>query len=414
MGVGTNWAGNYTFRASAVHTPATFDELRALVATGERVRAIGTRHSFNDIADGPGVLISLVDLDPRATIDTERMTVTASAGTRYGILASWLERRGYALHNLGSLPHISLGGATATSTHGSGTGNGTLSTAVAALEIVTGGGELLRVDREHPDFAGYVVGLGAFGITTRVTLDIEPSFRLRQDLYVGLPWHVALAEFEAIMASAYSVSIFSTWIGDDIGTLLLKTRLADGDSGALPRSMFGAERMLEPPASVADNWNDRTGVPGPWSERLPHFRLDATPSNGDEIQSEFFIALADAAAALSAVRELGADIAPHLIATELRTTAPDDLWLSLANGRPSLAIHFTWKKEPAAVAALLPRIEAALLPFDPRPHWGKTFGAELVGNRYSRFEDFRKLAESHDPAHQFRNAYLERVLGLPH
>lgn len=413
MSVGTNWAGNYTFGAKQVHTPDSVDELRSLVASAPRIRALGTRHSFNDLADTTGELVSLVGLESNATIDRERMTVTASAGTRYGELAVWLQREGYALHNMGSLPHISLAGAIATSTHGSGNSNGTLATAVAGLEIVTGGGELLRVGRDHPDFHGFVVGLGAFGIVTRVTLDIEPTFDLRQDLYTGLPWDVALEQFEQISGCAYSVSLFSDWLGDEIGGLLVKTRLTDGEPRSMPATLFGA-RIVTDVADVRDNWTDRNGNPGPWSARLPHFRLEATPSNGDEIQSEFFVDRRHAAAALTAVRELGSRIAPHLIATELRTTAPDDLWLSMAYGRPSLAIHFTWKSHPQAVAALLPQVEATLARFDPRPHWGKTFSAELSSLRkqYDRLAEFRTLAEKHDPAHQFRNAYLERVLGL--
>ncbi|CAN5407356.1 D-arabinono-1,4-lactone oxidase [soil metagenome] len=411
MNVGTNWAGNYTFGAGKVHSPSSLDELRALVASTPRIRALGTRHSFNDLADTDGDLVTLVGLEPRATIDRERMTVTASAGTRYGELAVWLQREGYALHNMGSLPHISLSGAISTSTHGSGNSNGTLATAVAGLEFVTGGGELLRVDRDHPQFDGYVVGLGAFGIITRVTLDIQPTFDLRQDLYIGLPWDVALEQFEQISGCGYSVSLFSDWLGDEIGGLLVKTRLEAGKPRSMPPTLFGARIVTDVP-DERDNWTDRNGNPGPWSARLPHFRLESTPSNGEEIQSEFFVDRRDARAALTAVRELGDQIAPHLIATELRTTAADDLWLSMANGRASLAIHFTWKSHPQAVPALLPQIEAALEPFDYRPHWGKTFSVEQIGDRYARFEDFRALAERHDPSHQFRNAYLERVLGL--
>jgi xylitol oxidase len=417
MGSGANWAGTYRFGAAEVREPATVEELQDLVRSGRRIRALGTRHSFNDLADTTGTLVSLVDRDPQPRLDTERMTVSVTAGTRYGILARWLQSQGYALHNMGSLPHISVAGATATGTHGSGNRNGSLSTAVSALQLVTGGGELLEFDRSHPEFAGMVVSLGALGIVTRVTLDIQPTFEVRQDVYSDLAWDVALAEFEAITSSAYSVSMFTTWLGDTIQRMWLKTRLEPGEPGSLPPVMFGATAVPTETtlAEGGDNTTTQGGVPGPWSERLPHFRLDSTPSNGDEIQTEYFVDRREASAALSAVRALGAEIAPHLLITELRTVASDELWLSMAAGRPSLAIHFTWKNEPAAVADLTPMIEAALTPFDARPHWGKenTMTARDIAPMYPHLADFASLAERMDPQHQFRNAYLERVLGLP-
>jgi xylitol oxidase len=415
--VGPNWAGTYEFAASGLLVPGTLDELQSLVRATPRIRALGTRHSFNDLADSAGELVSLAGLEWAPELDTDRMTVTVAAGTRYGVLASWLQSRGFALHNMGSLPHISVAGAISTATHGSGNANGNLSTGVAGLQLVTGGGALLDVDRAHPDFDGMVVGLGALGIVTRVTLDIQPTFDVRQDVYLDLSWDVLLADVEAVTSSAYSVSLFTNWIGDTLGQLWLKTRLTDGEPGALPESMFGAAAARgreRPIADGDDNMTVRGGIPGPWSERLPHFRLDSTPSNGDEIQTEYFVDRRDASAALSAVRELGEAITPHLLVTELRTVAADDLWLSTASGRPSLAIHFTWRNQPGAVRGLLPRIEAALAPFDARPHWGKWNGLVAAGIAplYPRLPHFAALAERLDPQRQFRNVYLERVLGL--
>jgi xylitol oxidase len=281
---------------------------------------------------------------------------------------------------------------------------------------VTAEGDLLTVDRTHPDFPGMVVSLGALGIVTRVTLDIEPTFDVRQDVYRGLTWDVALAEFEAITSSAYSVSLFTNWLGASIEGVWFKTRLETGQTGQMPPTMFGAAAEVQESGLVerGDNMTVQGGIPGPWSERLPHFRLDLTPSNGDEIQTEYFVDRRDAAAALTAVRDLGSEIAPHLLITELRTSAADDLWLSMATGRPSLAIHFTWKNQPEAVAALNPRIEAALAPFGARPHWGKVNSVEStdIAARYPKLAAFADLAERMDPQHRFRNAYLQRVLGL--
>ena len=414
--VGTNWAGNYEFRAAEVRTPESVQQLQELVSTSPRIRALGTRHSFNDLADSAGTLVSLVDREPEPRLDTERMTVTVAAGTRYGVLASWLNARGFALHNMGSLPHISVAGAVATGTHGSGNALGSLATAVSGLQMVTGEGHLLEVDRTHPQFAGMVVSLGALGIVTRVTLDIQPTFNVRQDVYTDLLWDVALAEFEAITSSAYSVSLFTDWRGDTIQSAWFKTRLSAGEPGSMPPTMFGATASTTE-TSLAEGENNTTvqgGIPGPWSERLPHFRLDSTPSNGDEIQTEYFVDRRQAPDALAAVRAIGHSIAPHLLITELRTAAADDLWLSQATGRPSLAIHFTWKNEPEAVARLAPQIQAALAPFDARPHWGKwnTMTATDIASLYPKLPEFVVLAERMDPQHRFRNAYLERVLGL--
>jgi xylitol oxidase len=416
VAVGANWAGNYVFRAPELRTPETIEQLQDLVGASRRIRALGTRHSFNDLADSVGTLVSLVDREPEPRLDSQRMTVSVAAGTRYGVLASWLNVQGFALHNMGSLPHISVAGAVATGTHGSGNALGTLSTAVAGLQLVTGEGQLLEVGRSHPQFDGMVVSLGALGIVTRVTLDIQPTFEVRQDVYVDLPWHVALAEFEAITSSAYSVSLFTDWRGDTLQSAWFKTRLASGESGSMPAAMFGAPAAMTE-TSLAEGENNTTvqgGIPGPWSERLPHFRLDSTPSNGDELQTEYFVDRRQAPGALAAVRSLGESIAPHLLITELRTTAADDLWLSPANGRPSLAIHFTWKNEPEAVARLTPQIQAVLAPFDARPHWGKcnTMTVADVAPLYPKLPEFASLAERMDPQHRFRNAYLERVLGL--
>ena len=414
--LGTNWAGNYQFRAAEVRTPESVEQLQELVSSSPRIRALGTRHSFNDLADSAGTLVSLVDREPEPRLDTGRMTVSIAAGTRYGVLASWLNTRGFALHNMGSLPHISVAGAVATGTHGSGNALGSLATAVSGLQMVTGEGHLLEVDRSHPQFEGMVVSLGGLGIVTRLTLDIQPTFSVRQDVYADLPWDVALAEFEEITSSAYSVSLFTDWRGDALQLAWFKTRLLAGESGTMPSTLFGALAATSE-TSLAEGENNTTvqgGIPGPWSERLPHFRLDSTPSNGDELQTEFFVDRSVAPEALAAVRELGESIAPHLLITELRTVAADDLWLSPAAGRQSLAIHFTWKNEPDAVARLTPEIQAALAPFDARPHWGKwnTMTAADLEPLYPKLPEFVALAERMDPQHRFRNAYLERVLGL--
>ena len=408
-----NWSGTYEYRASAVEEPRTIAELQRLVASAPRIRALGTRHSFNDIADTDGVLVTTTGIDPDFEIDEERRVVALGAGTRYGVLATYLTEQGWALHNMGSLPHISVGGAIATGTHGSGDLNGNLSTAVRGLQIVGPDGALRWVRHGDADFPGSVVALGLLGVVVRVEIAIEPSYFVRQDVYTGLPWATLLGDVPAVTGSGYSVSVFTDWVTDPIRQVWVKRRLASLDE-TVPEGLAGASRVATASQIIESEIDNTTqqGVAGAWSQHLPHFRIDSTPSLGDEIQVEYFVDRADGAAALAAVRELGAEIAPHLLVTELRTIAADDLWLSTASGRDSLAIHFTFKNEPDEVVALTPDIEAALEPFSPRPHWGKvyTLAPERVAAQYPRFADFRELVARVDPDGKFQGAHTAALL----
>jgi xylitol oxidase len=409
-----NWAGTLQYGAADIIDATTIDQVSSLVAGAERIRALGTRHSFSDIADTDALLVTVTGIEPDFVLDEKARTVTVGAGTRYGILARFLEDHGWALHNMGSLPHISIAGAIATGTHGSGNGNGVLSTAVSALEIVVSDGSRRVIRRGEPGFDGLVVGLGAFGVVVRLTLDIQPSFQVRQDVYRGLPWDVLLDDLEGVTSLGYSVSVFTDWVEETIANFWVKTRM---DAGAeVVDEWRGAKRDIVSAGALwetsDDNLNVQGGVAGPWLERLPHFRLDRIPSNGDEIQSEYFVPRSQGADAIRALRALGPKISPHLMITELRTAAADGLWLSMAYQRDSLIIHFTWKNEPEAVLALLPQIEEALAPFEARPHWGKlnTVDAATLARLYPRLSEFRALAAEWDPTGAFRNAALDRLI----
>ena len=408
-----NWSGTYQFTARQVITARTVDEVRRAVAAGGCVRAVGTRHSFNDLADNGATLVSVAGIAPDPVIDTAARTVTAGAGMSYGALAAWLQDRGWALHNLGSLPHISIAGATATGTHGSGSGNQILSAALAGFEYVAADGEVRTADRSAPDFAGMPVGLGAFGIVVRVTLDIEPTYLVRQDAYPGLPWDRLLADVDGVLGAAYSVSLFTDWSGDSLHAAWVKRRVETPNADDTPEEFFGARRDPGPVRFIdapADNLTV-LGVAGPWAQRLPHFRLDSTPSNGDEIQSEYFVDRRHGAAALEAVRRRADSITPLLLISEIRSTAADRLWLSGSYGRETMAIHFTWRNRPEEVDAVLRDVEAVLEPFAPRPHWGKVshVKASQVAERYPRLSDARALFERLDPDGRFSNRRLERL-----
>ena len=402
-----NWAGTYEYTAPRMVVPQSVDDIRRVVAAGGRVRALGTRHSFTDLPDTTGALVDVTGLAPDFVLDETERTVTVAAGVRYGILALWLEERGWALRNMGSLPHINVGGATATGTHGSGDGNGVLSTGVRALRYVGADAEVHEVRRGDAPFDALVVGLGAYGIIVAVTLDIVPTYIMRQDIYTGVTWDAALAAYGDISGAGYSVSVFTRWDGDELGFVWVKST-----ADAAPETLLDGVRETGPSSPLTgDNITEVGGVPGPWMLRLPHFRLDVEPSFGDEIQSEYFVDRAVAADALSAVRALGDSIRPHLIVTELRSAAADELWLSPAYQRDVVIIHFTWFNHPVEVAALLPRIEEALAPFAARPHWGKlhTFDAERIAAVHPRVADARTVFEQLDPEGVFSNAHLERL-----
>ena len=406
-----NWAGNHVYRAAELHRPATLAQLREIVARAPRVHALGSRHSFSDIGDS-AELVALDGLPADVVVDPVAQTVTCSAALKYGELAGVLAAQGVALHNLASLPHISIAGAIATATHGSGDANGNLATAVRAVELVTSDGEVLAVARGEPDFDGLVVGLGALGVVTRVTLDVEPAYEVRQRVFEGLSWDALHEHFDAITAGGYSVSVFTRW-GETVDQVWVKSRVTDAPEQERDE-LFGAvaATLDRHPILGLDpvNCTPQLGVPGPWSDRLPHFRMGFTPSNGEEIQSEFHVARHQAEGAIRAVHALGETLRPVLQVTEIRTIAADELWLSPQYRQASVALHFTWTREPEAVARVLVELEAALAPFGARPHWGKAFHATAaaVAPLYERLPDFARLMQRLDPRGAFRNDWLQR------
>ena len=408
----TNWAGNHTYRARAVHTPSTLEELAEIAATAPRLRVLGSRHTFSDIGDSRE-LVSLSALAQDVVVDRYRSLVNVAAATRYGELAEVLLDQRLALANLASLPHISVAGAVSTATHGSGDRNGNLATSVAELEIVTSEGSLITVRRGDPDFDGIVVGLGAIGVVTRVVLDVEPAFEVRQRVFERLRWETLFEHFDEVTASGYSVSVFTLW-GEAADQVWIKARAGETLREALFDAAPASVDLHPIPGLDPVNSTPQLGVPGPWSERLPHFRMGFQPSSGAEIQSEYIVAREHAVAAIDAVRRISATVRPLLLVSEIRTIAADKLWMSPEYGRDSVAIHFTFKREPEAVDAALVEVERALAPFQARPHWGKRFlmRAPEIRELYPRLDDFASLIARLDPRGAFGNEWLAtRVLG---
>jgi alditol oxidase len=407
-----NWAGNLNYSTDQLHTPATIEEVQEVVKRCTKLRALGTRHSFSTIADSTQNQVSLKALDS-IDIDEKARTATVGAGVKYGQLAPIIDKRGYALHNLASLPHISVAGAISTATHGSGLHNGNLATAVSALELVTVDGQVHSVSRNDQHFAATVVGLGAAGIVTRVTLDLQPTYQVAQSVYRNLSFDRLKDHFDEIFGAGYSVSLFTDWQSHRATQVWIKRKLAQNDPNKWEPEFYGAtlakEKLHPIEDHPAESCTEQQGIPGPWYERLPHFRMNFTPSSGRELQTEYFVPLKDGFQAILAVESLRDKITPHLFVTELRTIAADNLWMSMAYQRDSLAIHFTWKPESDAVRALLPQIEAKLAPFGPRPHWGKLFAMEpaKLQQQYPRLADFKTFLKQQDPQGKFRNEFIQ-------
>jgi alditol oxidase len=411
-----NWAGNVTFAAESVHRPASVADVQQLVTRGGRIRALGTGHSFSPIADTTGDLVSLAGLPRLIEIDSEAGTVTVSAGVRYGELAVELNKAGRALPNLASLPHISVAGACTTGTHGSGNELGGLATSVESIQMVTAGGDLVTTTRAGDP--GTIVALGALGIVTQLTLATVPSFYVAQYVYEDVPLAQVREHFATIFASAYSVSVFTDWASPRGTRIWLKRRIDVPGFEVPPGRWLGGHLADGPrnpvPGMPAAYSTEQLGLPGPWHERLPHFRLEFTPSAGDELQSEYLVPRERAAEALGAAESLGAELAPVLLTSEIRTVAADDLWLSPAYQRDCVGLHFTWVKDWPAVESVLPRLEERLAPLRARPHWGKLFATSpaVVHWLYERHGDFAGLMRHYDPAGKFRNAMLDRYFPL--
>jgi xylitol oxidase len=405
-----NWSKNVDFNDRALLQPESLAELQELVRSNAKLRARGTAHCFNEIANTSSYAINLSKMPKTIEVNPESNSVTVAAGLKYGELAPELHKQGWALNNLASLPHISIAGSISTGTHGSGIKNQNLANQVLSLDLVTAEGEIRHIDRANPAFNALVVGLGLGGVVYQYELKIEPTFEIRQVIYPEIPLDVLQRNFDQIMGTAYSVSYFSDWSTAQVGNLWCKFR----DSEVIPESVGGstkADKKYHPIPSVDPvACTDQLGVPGDWHQRLSHFKLEFTPSVGEEIQTEFFVDRKDAAAAIEAVSKLGEEITPLLWITELRTISADDLWLSGAYHRDSLAIHFTWKKD-LAIYPVIEKVEAALRPFNYRPHWGKVFTADAnyLSTVYPKMSEFKALVEALDPSSKFENTFTRRI-----
>lgn len=415
-----NWAGNYTYSAANYYVPSTVEEIQALVARSQQIKVLGTRHSFNGIADSTDTLISLQNLNRVIELDRTNNRVTVEAGIRYGELGEYLHANGYALHNLASLPHITVAGACATATHGSGDRHGNLATAVHAMEVVTADGRIVQFSREDENghLAGAAVGLGGLGVVTKITLDVVPSFQMYQHVYDNVSLAQLEAHFDDIFSSGYSISLFTNWQESSFNQLWKKQAIMNSSSAPVQvePELFGAKladaHRHPVPGHTSENCSEQMGIPGPWQERMPHFRMDFTPSAGEELQSEYYVPRQHAYAALCALDSMKELISPLLYVSEVRTIAADDLWMSPCYKQETVAFHFTWKPNWEAVAQLLPIMEEKLEPFEARPHWAKLFtmSPDRVQSLYAKLPEFQQLLRQCDPQGKFRNDFLRTYI----
>ncbi len=416
-----NWAGNLRYSTANLVEPKTIEEAQQIIKSSRKLRALGTRHCFNTIADSDSTLISSRLFNQLSPIDKLANTITVGGGIRYGELCRHLDAHGFSIPNLASLPHISVAGACATATHGSGVANGNLATPVVAIELITGKGDVITLSREKdPEtFYGAVVGLGTLGLVTKVTLELMPSFSVRQDVYLNLPMQQLENHFDEIMSAGYSVSLFHDWQTSSLNQVWIKRVVKDGESTVADSEFFDATpatRDVHPIMSIsAENCTPQMGVAGPWYERLPHFKMNFTPSSGEELQAEYFVPIHHAVNAIKAVATLREQIGPLLMITEIRSIASDEFWMSPCYHQPSIAIHFTLQQNVEGVTRLLPQIEEKLEPFHVKPHWGKLFSIPFatLKSRYEKLTDFQQLATELDPDGKFRNEFVNKnVFGV--
>ncbi len=412
-----NWAGNLKYSAEHLYKPVSIEQLQELVRQCENLRTLGTTHCFNKIADSKYNQISVRTFDTILSLDQNGMTATIGAGASYGQICTELYQKGYALHNLASLPHISVAGAIATATHGSGINNGNLGSVVSAMEFIDASGELQYLSREkNPEmFDGIITHLGGLGVITKITLDLLPGFEVKQQVYQYLPVKNLLENFTEIMSGGYSVSLFTDYQTDTVNQVWVKSKAA-GSESETSSDYFGAtpaSRNLHPIVELsAENCTDQMGIPGPWYDRLPHFKMDFMPSSGKELQSEFFVPLENAAEAYQVISALKHEIRPVLMISEIRAIAADDQWMSPCYQQDSVTFHFTWEQDREGVERVLSMIQDRLEPFKVRPHWGKVFTIkpERLRSMYPNLDKFKSVLAQYDPKGKFRNEFLKKYL----
>lgn len=415
-----NWSGTVQYESSSLHFPRSSEALARIIKENDRVKVLGTGHAFSRIADTTGAHISLDEMKAIFPIDHEHQTVSFEAGVTFKELAEYLERQGYAIANYASLPHISIAGAIATATHGSGEKNGSLATLVREFELVDGRGEVHHISKDKtPDlFAASVVSLGVLGVVTRITLDILPRFTIRQDVYKNVDAQTVLDSFDEVQDMGYSVSLFTKWQNPKSLEKLWIKSIVEDPAREFPQMLFGGtwsnENLHPCSGESAERCTPQCGVSHSANYSLPHFLGEETPSSGNEIQTEFFVPRSKTQEAMQALLNNGHIFTDDIIhVSEVRTIAPDNHWMSPFYEQESVGIHFTWKNEPEKLASVISQVQKILqdaIGDTPlRAHWAKVHNLSDIRSSLPRFDDFRGLIRVYDPQGKFRNGYSVRL-----
>jgi FAD-linked oxidoreductase len=427
-----NWSRSASGSPVHVARPTSVDEVVAVVQTaaerGLAVKAVGAGHSFTDIAATPGVLIDLTNLRGLLGVDAARGRVRLAAGTHLWELPELLKPHGLALQNMGDIDRQTIAGATSTGTHGTGLSFGGLAAQLTAVTLVTGTGEVLRVDESNrPELLPAVrLGLGALGILVEVEVQCVPAFLLRAVEHPA-PLEEVLDSWQE-RARAADHFEFYWWPHTAVAMTKANTRMP-GDTPHRLAGRFGnwvEERLLQNEALRASQALGHAIAPlvpplnrlstkayGDREITAPSYDIFTSPRLVRFRESEYAIPFETLPQALRDVRGLVERNGWRIsFPVEVRAAAPDENWMSTAHGRPSayIAVHRYFRDDPTDYFRAF---DALMRTYDGRPHWGKMHfrAADDLRPAYPRFDDFLAVRDELDPDRRFANRYLDRVLG---
>ncbi|MEU9955124.1 D-arabinono-1,4-lactone oxidase [Streptomyces sp. NPDC050982] len=424
-----NWAGNVTARPARVVSPASVEELRAVVRRaaedGLSVKAVGSGHSFTTAAATDGVLIRPDRLSGIRTIDPKAGTVTVEAGTQLKTMNTALAQQGLSLTNMGDIMEQTAAGATSTGTHGTGRASGGIAAQIRGRELVTADGSLLRCSTtENPEvFAAARVGLGALGVVSALTFAVEPLFLLASH-EEPMTFDTVTAAFDELHAHNDHFEFY--WFPHTDNCNTLRNNRTIGPHAPLGRlRTWFEDEFLSNNVFQALNSVCRTipatvpaiaritsrGLSARTYTDIP-YKVFTSPRRVRMIEMEYAV---PREAVLDVLRELKAMIERSDLRVsfpvEVRTTPADDITLSTASGRDSayIAVH-VYRGMP--YRQYFAEAERIFVAHEGRPHWGKlhTRDAAYFADAYPRFDEFTALRDRLDPDRRFTNAYLRRVL----
>jgi L-gulonolactone oxidase len=438
----TNWAGNQSAAPLQIHRPRTEEELVAVVRRaaerGERVKAVGSGHSFTSIALTDGHLVDLAEYnrliesttdhrlelpDAVRSPDTGRHFVTVQSGIRLKELNPQLWDLGYSMTNLGDVAYQSISGAIATATHGTGKDVGGLATQVVGLRVITGDGEIIEcsLDREPELFQAARVGIGAAGLISAVTLEVESAFNLRAQ-EILMPIGDLLDEMDGYLEDNEHFEFF--WFpGSDNALTKRNNRTTDAaepqprwrefvtDEIVGHRYMANATRLLNVPGVRLKLRSLLEGARGEYVERS--YKVFTSERKIPFYEMEYFIPSEHAREAFERVRALIARSGYGVVMPiEMRWVAPDDIPLSTAHGRPttSIAVHMLKHQE---FQPYFEAVETIMADYDGRPHWGKLHfhTHRSLAPLYPQWDAYQSARARLDGRGTFANEYTDRVLG---